>query len=308
MDAKLINRKIYELYKQITLDNKLLVLLSEKEFYDLQIKSEVIYMFDGEEALGFVFFNIVEDKSYITFLYGKDDIKVKLLQNTEKILKEKNITSLWVSFFNPTALSWYPKPGIIHPTIQGVVLDSEEHQFYQKHGFINHTIEDTYYQKLSEFEVPNNIKKTIYENQTKGYNIEYYDEYKHHGLIDFCEEIHAPHWKKVILSNHALKNPLPLLVVTHFDKVVGFTGPLENQKNGRGYFAGIGVLQSYQGKKLGKTLFYRLCEELKLMGAQYMTLFTGRNNPAKHIYVSAGFVVVKSFMIIKKFLKGESNV
>ena len=90
--------------------------------------------------------------------------------------------------------------------------------------------------------------------------------------------------------------------MAHHNEVVGFTGPLRKENNGRGYFAGIGVLSSHQGKKLGKTLFYRLCEELKLLGSDYMTLFTGRNNNAKYIYKQAGFEVVKSFMILKKFL------
>ena len=40
----------------------------------------------------------------------------------------------------------------------------------------------------------------------------------------------------------------PVLVLLDHTQVIGFTGPLSVETSGRGYFAGIGVDQGYQGK------------------------------------------------------------
>jgi hypothetical protein len=39
------------------------------------------------------------------------------------------------------------------------------------------------------------------------------------------------------------------------------------------------------------------------MGASYMTFFTGLDNPARYIYLGAGFQVAQSFADMKKDLK-----
>ena len=47
-------------------------------------------------------------------------------------------------------------------------------------------------------------------------------------------------------------------------------------------------------------LFSELCFGLRELGAGYMTLFTGENNPARRIYETAGFIIVKSWANMKK--------
>ena len=44
-------------------------------------------------------------------------------------------------------------------------------------------------------------------------------------------------------------------------------------------------------------------KHLKEMGASYMTFFTGLDNPARYIYLGAGFQVAQSFADMKKELK-----
>ena len=50
-------------------------------------------------------------------------------------------------------------------------------------------------------------------------------------------------------------------------------------------------------------MFASLCIGLKEIGAQFMTLFTGENNPARNIYEAAGFKIVKSFADMRKDIK-----
>ncbi|HIX29130.1 MAG TPA: GNAT family N-acetyltransferase, partial [Candidatus Blautia stercoravium] len=82
--------------------------------------------------------------------------------------------------------------------------------------------------------------------------------------------------------------------------VCGFTGPLDVEKKGRGYFAGIAVDESVRGKGVAKILFCELCMGLKEQGASFKTLFTGEKNPARNIYEAAGFQIVKSWANMRK--------
>ena len=50
------------------------------------------------------------------------------------------------------------------------------------------------------------------------------------------------------------KRKKTLLVALDGNKVIGFTGPIHRQDNGRGYFAGIGIHSDYRGRVLG--LYY----------------------------------------------------
>ena len=247
--------RVYEYYKMVTLQNNLLVLMSFNDFCQMTEDNEIIVSWEGDIVNGFILFGIVEKKAYLTLLYGTDSVKTDLLTKAESYLKDLEVTVFWVHFFNPTKLEWYPLDGVIHPTLQGVVLNSVDHEFLSKKGFKDYTIEETYYRGLKDFEVPSDVQKVFEMNLEKGYSIEFYDVKNHSGLDVFCQKLNAPHWKEVIDSNYNSVSPLPLLVATYKSEVVGFTGPLRREENGRGYFAGIGVLDEHRGNKLGKTLF-----------------------------------------------------
>lgn len=79
---------------------------------------------------------------------------------------------------------------------------------------------------------------------------------------------------------------------------MGFAGPLCIADDFRGVFSGIEILSDVRNLGLGKILFQHLCFTLKKMGARYMTLFTGRNNVAKFIYLQSGFKVAESFALM----------
>ena len=93
-----------------------------------------------------------------------------------------------------------------------------------------------------------------------------------------------------------------LLVGLKGHTVAGFTGPIYPEPSGRGYFAGLGVAPQYEGHGLGTLLFNRLCLAERACGAQYMSLFTGVNNPAQRIYQAAGFTPRRYFAVMIKEL------
>ena len=62
------------------------------------------------------------------------------------------------------------------------------------------------------------------------------------------------------------------------------------------------VEPSLRGHGLGTLLFNRLCLAERACGAQYMSLFTGVNNPAQRIYQAAGFTPRRYFAVMIKEL------
>ena len=95
---------------------------------------------------------------------------------------------------------------------------------------------------------------------------------------------------------------MDLLVGLYGNTCAGFTGPVYPEETGRGYFAGIAVAPKYERHGLGKLLFYRLLKREKEVGSKYMSLFTGVENPARFIYLEAGFRIVRTFSVMLKEL------
>ena len=65
---------------------------------------------------------------------------------------------------------------------------------------------------------------------------------------------------------------------------------------------GLSVSTTLLCAGLGTLLFHRLLEEERKAGSRYMSLFTGEENPARFIYLGAGFRVVRTFGVLLKEL------
>jgi len=291
--------KLYQYYEDYVKNQTHYVLLDKDAFMSQIVHDKMVFVSYDQEINGFISACLDNDKAYISLLFGQKDIQEALYKTMEEALLTLNIKTVWIHFFNPVKLPWYPLEDVVHPAIQGVVYQSDLYKVYDKLGFKEHSIQETYYQSLDDF---NFDYHQIYHSE----QIEFYDPEKHHGLTDFANQIGVEDWKNTILFNEKAKQPQPLLVALDNQKVVGFTGPIIKEPSQRGYFAGIGILDAYRKRGLGKALFYRLCHELKQIGASYMTFFTGINNSAKYIYLSAGFKVVERFATMKKNLREEA--
>ena len=287
------------------LKDEIFVLLSLSDFTEIINDGFSFLNQDHGEINGLMIGNMIELKCYITMLIGDTLlIKENLLNTFESHIQlNHQVHEMTIHFMNPVSLPWYPKKNIVHPCYPGVELNEENYELYLSHGYLVHSIQDIYYLNLSSFRISDKVLDQFNKNKSRDIEIALYDTNKHTGLNAFAEDIQAPHWKDVILNNQNANPVLPLLVALKENSVIGFTGPLKVESNGRGYFAGIGILESERGQKIGKTLFFMLCQELKNMGATYMTLYTGNLNPARFIYLDAGFKILKSFATMKKVLK-----
>jgi ribosomal protein S18 acetylase RimI-like enzyme len=295
---------IYEYYKAETLKQGLFVLLDIESFQSLLNRTHVYVESSNNKIKGLLIISCHDEKYFVTLHYGDDISKHKLLL---KHIKDHPDHDLWIHFFNPDCLFWYPKTNIIHPCMQGVIEHSNEDRFYRRFGFQINSIQETYYRSLVDFQVPDDILGLKDAHKINDIVYVFYDASKHHGLIEFTDRLDAPHWKHMILQNETSHDSKPLLIALKKNQIVGFAGPLGIDTFQRGTFSGIGVLFQERGQKIGKLLFFELCQRLKSLGASYMTLFTGTSNPARHIYLAAGFVVIARCATLK-YVKQNSDL
>lgn len=232
--------------------------------------------------------------------YDTSDRYKEFLDLMENAFRAAGKQQAEVLFFNPMMLSWYIKGTNHHEhnNAPGVFLDSMLHQELIKHGYIERAIECAMYLNLEQFEIPERINEKENKAVQAGYEVALFNQNKHYDLEEMLSKLDNPLWEKEIAQ--AAKDGIPVLVAAHNNKTVGFAGPISRQESGRGYFAGIGVNKEHEGHGLGTVLFYKLCQEEKSVGAEYMSLYTGETNPAGKIYLQAGFQTVQKFAVMRK--------
>lgn len=209
-----------------------------------------------------------------------------------------------LSFFNPSAFEWkIPGYNASHPNVPGVDPDSLAYVLLEHLGYKTFAVQNSYFLSLENYVPEPEIVKKKRELEAQGITFEIYNKNIHKGMEAVLKELGNPLWEKEVLSEApAAQGGRPVLVPVLDGHVQGFTGPLEVAFDGRGYFAGIGIGTRLRGKGVAKVLFCELCTALKAMGASFMTLFTGENNPARNIYEAAGFTVVRTWADMRKTL------
>lgn len=285
------------------------------------VKKVAVAALDKDKVIGFAAgtHKAGMEVGYITYVlvdkdYRRQKIGKALAEEIEKMLKEVadvTLTKYEAVFYNPVGLSWIVPgtDGHDHPGIPGVDMLQGGYIFMKNIGYRDFAYQNSYYRCLEGFEFSEKIKAKMEKAKEHGLSITYYDKNRHYDLEELFDNLKNPGWKAAIMGNEAKENPLPLLVAEDASagdgraKVIGFTGPLTVQESGRGYFAGIGVHTDYRTYGLGSALFSSLCAGLHDMGAEFMTLFTGETNPARNIYESAGFKVVRCWADMRKEIR-----
>lgn len=278
---------------------------------DEKVKKITLGAFEENQLVGFAngCVKASGESGYITFVLVKPEFRrrgigTELLKSLEnELLKDQQVKRFEITFFNPITLTWVVPhtPRHDHPNAPGIDVSSEAYLFFKNRGYLDTVYQNSFYLPLSQFCIHPVIQERINNLPNQGLSICFYRRESHFGLDELFDNLANPLWKEEILTNcNREDGGNPLLIAEHQGKAVGFAGPLRVQESGRGYFAGIGVHSDYRKYGLGKALFSMLCNSLKDMGAEYMTLFTGETNPARNIYQSAGFHIVKTWADMEK--------
>jgi GNAT superfamily N-acetyltransferase len=207
-----------------------------------------------------------------------------------------------VLFFNPVKLKWrIPSvPQHEHNNAPGISKDQPLYEALIARGYEDRATQCGMYLQLGSFIIPEDILDKEAKANSKGYSITSYVPAVHTGLEATLAALQNPQWEKDVVAY--VKDGAPLVVAVCASGVVGFAGPVILEPNGRAFFCGIGVHPEHEGHGLGSVLFFRMVEAFQKAGCQYISLFTGSNNPALLIYQKAGFSVEKQFSILRREL------
>lgn len=235
-------------------------------------------------------------------LYRNRETFQGLLKLLENQFKSQGKQTVEVLFFNPILLPWYilGTPLHEHNNAPGAFVGSFYHHALLEEGYFERTREVAMYLDLECFSITEEILEKEKSAQALGYEVAIYDGQRHHDVEEMLKDLNNPLWEKEIME--CTQKGVPFVIAAYNGKAVGFAGPLIRQPSGRGYFAGIGVNINHEGRGLGSILFFRLCQEFKNIGTSYMSLYTGKENPAKKIYLKAGFRVVQEFAVMRREL------
>ena len=265
----------------------------------------------AEEGFAAGCYTAHDQKAYVTFVAVRPELRRRgcgraLLTALERALAEVSggaVKTCEISFFNPMNFTWLipGAGGHDHPNAPGADVGSGSYIFLKCCGYRDFAYQNSYHLDLADYRFSPDIQQRIQALREKGIEITFYDPARHTGLKELMDDLNNDLWRREVLGNAALPGGgKPLLIVDWNGRAMGFTGPLAVQESGRGYFAGIAVHSACRGSGAGKVLFSHLCSSLGEMGARYMTLFTGEQNPARNIYEAAGFHIVRTWADMRK--------
>lgn len=203
---------------------------------------------------------------------------------------------------NPVNLDWII-PGTArhdHNNAPGMDMDCAGYSFLLRRGFSAQCLEDAMYLDLAAYREPPGIRELRAKLLSEGIVTGRYDFAPACDYDRMCTRVGSEYWRKVLYDETHAVFPRPILAATAGTYMVGFTGPVDRQPSGRGWFTGICTDPEYERRGIATVLFDLLMKEFIAAGAAFSTLFTGRENHARKIYLRAGFRVARSFAIMDK--------
>ena len=205
---------------------------------------------------------------------------------------------------NPIDLGWrIPNtPGHNHNNAPGVDLDGPLHPFLQAAGFADGAVEVAMYLELSRYERSPVVDQLQERLLAEGIQAGRYDTSLDCNFDRMCDRVGSEYWRSVLQEETAKSDPRPILAAIHEGHIVGFTGPVDKETSGRGWFTGICTDPEFEKRGIATVLFNQLMQEFINVGAQFSTLFTGDSNHAQRLYSRTGFDVRRRFVMMQQSL------
>lgn len=233
-------------------------------------------------------------------------------------------SSVAISNANPINLDWrVPNtPGHDHNNTPGVDMDAPGYTFLKAEGFEEEDREIAMYLDLKNYIPWDGMKEKQAQLLSEGVYTGVYDASLDYDYDRLCDRVGSEYWREVIRSELGCwkenrpntdvrfmpngtkvpAGPRPMLVATCDKHIVAFTGPVDKQDSGRGWFCGIFTDPQFEHRSIAPILFHLLMQAFIAEGATFSTLFTGESNRAQNIYLRTGFRIARRFAIMKKAL------
>ena len=244
-----------------------------------------------------------------------------LLSELEARLRVRGATTLFISSVNPVNLDWRipGTPGHDHNNMPGLDDGCAGRGFFPAQGFVERHHEVAMYIDLARYRMPPGIAALREQLAAEGVATGVYDPALNCGFDAMCDRVGSDYWRDALRTEIAAHRegrpnddprfwpdgvrpagPRPILAAVYGDRIVGFTGPVDRQRSGRGWFTGICTDPEFGGRGIATVLFNLLMEAFVARGAAFSTLFTGTENHAQRIYRNAGMEVVRAFTLMSK--------
>ena len=307
-DVKLINELWNEestrgdFYQSWSYEN-----MKEEVFNNKFFKSDLCYLaFDNDLFVGYILGFVKDDNVgyfhsvIIKENYRRTHIATNLFELLKEAYKKYEIKRVRCVYLCPGGHSW-KIPGSknhLHPSVPAIPFNSLVYFFLTSVGFYVQGQIDAFYINLKKYQMSEKITSRIQELKEKGITFGYYDPKIHYGLKETCENLGHRNAEEIVNKNIANGDNRPYLVALKDNKVIGYTGYLYNESDGRAHLDGVYLHSEYRGGGIGKCMFNVLCEESRKNGSEYMSFFTGLENIARYIYISATGKIVQSFAIL----------
>ncbi|MBQ3080244.1 MAG: GNAT family N-acetyltransferase [Clostridia bacterium] len=225
-----------------------------------------------------------------------------LLNALEDAFRKNGKKSVMSSGNNPINLPWYipETPGHDHNNAPGTDVMSMGYEFLLKNGYKDLHREVAMYLELSKYEKAPEIEEIRSRLKSEGITAGRYDCALNCEFDGMCDRVGSEYWRKVLKDETTCENPRVILAGVTNGHIVGFTGPVDLEPSGRGWFTGICVDPLFEKRGIATVIFNDLMHEFILEGAKFSTLFTGVDNHAQKLYKRTGFNVKRTFAIMKK--------
>jgi len=234
--------------------------------------------------------------------YRRQNIGAALLAELEKTFIMEGKKRITVSDRNPVQLAWIVPgtPGHEHNKAPGVDEACVGFIFLQTQGYKVSASEVAMYLPLDQYIPDVQLEERRSGLLSQGIETGYYNVSLQYDFDRMCDRVGSEYWRNVLQIETTAIHPRPILAATHDGYIVGFTGPVDLEPSGRGWFTGICTDPMYEKRGIATVLFNFLMQAFITEGASYSTLFTGVENRAQHLYLRTGFRVVRRFAVMSK--------
>ena len=251
-----------------------------------------------------------------------------LLSALKSQMKSRGAHSLYISSLNPVNLDWRipGTPGHDHNNMPGLDTGCAGYGFFPAQGFVEKYREVSLYMNLKDYRMPPEVPEIQDRLTGEGIYTGPCDAAWDCAFDGMCDRVGSDYWRDVLRTEIAAwkagkpnadprfwadgirpAGPRTLLTAVHEGQIVGFTGPVDRQKSGRGWFTGICTDPLFERRGIATVLFNLLMRAFVEEGAAFTTLFTGTDNHAQRIYLRAGLRPVREFALMALDLKEEEK-
>lgn len=244
---------------------------------------------------------------YLTAIFVRPDMRRRgiggaLLAALEDAFRAAGKKSFVSSGNNPVNLPWFipGTPGHDHNNAPGTDVDCAGYPFLLKYGYADAHREVSMYLNLKDYKYRPEVEATRQRLLSEGIYTGRYDVSLQCEFDGMCDRVGSEYWRKVLQDETTAAHPRVILAGVYQNHIIGFTGPVDREPSGRGWFTGICVDPLYGQRGVATVLFNDLMREFIKEGAQFSTLFTGIDNHAQRLYRHTGFEVRRTFAIMKK--------